>query len=169
MMDFDKFNDDKLVQLYGDLLKELKRRGIIRSKNIVGDLGEHIAIRRYNSTSGLPKLQAAPPGTQNVDALSRNGDRYSIKSITGNVTGVFYGLPTKGSDEIPEKKFEFVIVVIFNDDYTVKRIVELTWMQFLKHKRWHSRMGAWNLPINKEVLKEGKTIYRGESGLALMK
>ena len=158
-MDFEKLSDDELVQSYGSLLKELKRRGIIRSKNIVGDLGEYIAIRHYNTTPGLPKLQAAPPGTQNVDALSRTGDRYSIKSITGNVTGVFYGLPPKGSDETPEKKFEFVIIVVFNNDYTVKRIIELIWAQFLEFKRWHSRMNAWNVPINKEVLEKAKTIY----------
>lgn len=103
-MDFEKCSDDELVQGYGGLLKELKQRGIIRSKNVVGDLGEHIAIRTYNTTPRLPNLQAAPPGTQNVDALSRNGDRYSIKSITGNVTGVFYGLPPRESADIPEKK-----------------------------------------------------------------
>jgi len=36
-MDFEKCSDDELVQGYGSLLKELKRRGIIRSKNVVGD------------------------------------------------------------------------------------------------------------------------------------
>jgi len=158
-MDFEKCSDDELVQGYGSLLKELKRRGIIRSKNVVGDLGEHIAIRSYNTIPRLPTLQAAPPGTQNVDALSRNGDRYSIKSVTGKVTGVFYGLPPKESAEIPERKFEFVIIVLFNNDYTLKRIIEFTWTQFLEFKRWHSRMNAWNVPVNKEVLEKSRTIY----------
>ena len=34
----------------------------------------------------------APVGTENIDAISRKGDRYSIKSTSSNTTGVFYGL-----------------------------------------------------------------------------
>ena len=51
-----------------------------------------MAVDYYINTSGLPNLQDAPTGTQNIDAISRDGNRYSIKSLTGSTTGVFYGL-----------------------------------------------------------------------------
>ncbi len=147
-------NEDKeaVVFAYDTLLTEVA--------NVIGDLGEYLAIDFYNKTSGLPKLQVAPQGNQNVDALSRNGERYSIKTTTGKVTGVFYGLPPKGSGETPEKKFEYVIIVIMNEDFVLSRINELTWDDFLKYKSWDSKMNAWNISINKELLEKTKTIFK---------
>ncbi len=157
--DFTSLSIQDLIKAYGQVIVELKRRGAIRSKNVIGDLGESLAIEFYNTTPNLPKLQAAPTGTQNVDALSRNGERYSIKATTGNTTGVFYGLPPKGSEEIPLQKFEYVIVVRFGSDYQPSGIYELTWNQFLKFKRWHSRMNAWNLSLNREVIAASNKVF----------
>jgi hypothetical protein len=158
-MDFRALSDKELVQAYSELLKELKRRKIIRTKNVIGELGEYLAIDFYNSTPGLPKLQAAPPGTKNIDAISRDGERYSIKATTSSTTGVFYGLPSPGSNQNPEQKFEYVILVQFDNEYELERILELSWDQFLKFKRWHSRMRAYNLVISKSLIEEGRIIF----------
>jgi hypothetical protein len=143
---------------------ELKERGLVRTRNIVGERGEFLAIAKYNETSGLPNLQAAPEGTQNVDALSRKGERYSIKTITepGTTTGVFYGLGEKDATEVPDKKFEFVVIVQLSKNYRPKRILELNWEQFLKYKKWHSTMRAWNLSVTKSLLADAKVIYQAD-------
>jgi len=153
-------NNEELWLLYADTEKELKDRGLVRTRNIVGERGEFLAIEKYNSIPGMPNLQAAPEGTQNVDALSRKGQRYSIKTITepGNTTGVFYGIGEKDENLIPEKKFEYVIIVQIFRNYLPKRILELTWEQFLKHKRWHSTMRAWNLSVTKSLLNDAKVV-----------
>ena len=151
--------DEELYFAYSCILKELRKRGIIRTRNIIGDLGEYLVIKYYNDTPGLPNLSPAQPGTQNVDALSRKGDRYSIKTTTGKVTGVFYGLQDKGSDLPEEKKFEYVIIAILDEDLVLKKINELNWADFLKFKRWHKRMRAWNLSITKELLDNTKIIF----------
>ena len=91
-MNLNQLNTTELINTYSEIIKLLKTRGVIRTKNLLGDLGEYLAIEHFNNTSKLSNLQAAPPGTQNTDAISRNGERYSIKSTTGNLTGVFYGL-----------------------------------------------------------------------------
>ena len=39
-----KLNNDQLISLYSIWMKELKDRNIIRTNNVVGDLGEYIAI-----------------------------------------------------------------------------------------------------------------------------
>ena len=62
------------------------------------NLGEYIVIDFYNKTPGLPNLSAAEIGTKNIDAISRNGERYSIKSTHSSTTGTFFGLEPKGSD-----------------------------------------------------------------------
>ncbi|WP_139492408.1 hypothetical protein [Brevibacillus dissolubilis] len=163
MDDFIKnLTDDDLISCYGKLIAELKQRGIIRSKNVVGDLGEYLAINYYCKTKGLPNLIQAPPSTKYFDAISNNGDRYSINATTRKVTSVFYGLNDPDSMEDEEKRFEYVILVQFDENLILKRINELTWEQFLKYKRWHKTMKAWNLSINNKMLNESKTIYLSE-------
>lgn len=120
---------DELIDLYARIPDALKERGVIRTKNFLGDPGEYVAIQHYNSTPGLPNLQAAPAGTQNVDAISRNGERYSIKATRSNGTGVFYGLGDPESKETDKQKFEYVIIVQFFDNFRVRRLLELTWDQ----------------------------------------
>lgn len=156
---FSTLDDLELIDVYGKWLKELKKRKIIRTNNVIGEIGEYLAIEYYSMIPGLPRLQAAPPSTQNIDAISINGDRYSIKATTGTVTGVFYGLHDPESQSEDVQKFEYVIVVLFNKDFTLKAIYELDWKCFIKHKKWHSRMRAWNLSINKFLIQDAKPIF----------
>ena len=152
--------EEELPHAYSCIIKELKDRGIIRSRNVMGDLGEYLVIRHYNNTPGLPNLSTAPQGTQNVDALSRRGDRYSIKTTTGRTTGVFFGLNDPESGLLEEQKFEYVIIAIFDKNLVLRRINELTWQDFLRYKKWHSRMRAWNLSVTQELLNNTKTIFK---------
>jgi len=157
-------SNENLIKSYGLIIEELKKREIIHSKNVLGDLGEYLVIKHYCDTPGLPNLQKAPSGTQNVDALSKNGERYSIKSTTSNTTSVFYGLNEPKSNLSDKQKFEHVAIAIFDKNFFLKRINELTWEEFLKYKRWHSRMRAWNLAVTKELLDNTKTIYLANIG-----
>ena len=150
---------DELLSLYSQIVKSLKNREIIRTKNFVGDIGEYLVIRYYNNTPNLPNLKAAPVGTENIDAISRAGKRYSIKTVTSKTTGVFYGLEPKGSDKKDEQKFEFIIICLLNDEWELSKIYEIDWKTFLKHKKWHSRMRAWNLNLSKKLINDSNVIY----------
>lgn len=107
----------------------------------------------------MESLVDAPPSTKSIDAIGEHGNKYAIKSITGNLTGVFYGLPHRDSLDTPEKLFDYLLIVTFSDSYQVKAIYQLTWEQFLVHKKWHSRVEAWNVPVNKKVKSEAKTVF----------
>lgn len=154
-------SDDVLWDIYAFAIALLKKRGLIRTKNITGERGEFLAIETYNKIPGLPKLQAAPEGTQNVDALSRKGDRYSIKTITepNSLTSVFYGLGDPEDERPSEKKFEYVIIVIIDENLRSKKILEITWEQFLKFKKWHKTMRGWNITVTKALVGEARSIY----------
>lgn len=158
-MDINELKTEEIIRLYSEIIKELKYRNIIRTNNVIGDLGEYLAISYYNNTAGLPNLSPAPVGTENIDAISRKRDRYSIKSTSGHVTGVFYGLEPKGSEKEDQQKFEFVILCKFTENCELEMILEMDWKTFLKNKRWHSRMQAWNLSLTKELQKQCKIIY----------
>lgn len=163
-MEISKLDNNGLINLYSNCIKELKKRKIIRTKNITGELGEYIAVEFYKNNSNLPNLDFAPPSTENIDAISIKGERYSIKTITNNgSTGVFYGLPSIDSSENPTQKFEYVIIVKLSDDFELENILELTWKQFLENKKWHSRMQAWNLSYSKKLIQLSQNIYQKEN------
>jgi len=162
-INLEKLSHRQIIKCYSQITKELKKRNIVRTKNITGELGEYIAVDFYKQTPTLPNLQFAPPSTESIDAISTKSERYSIKTITNNgATGVFYGLPPLGSSEQPVQKFEYVIIVKLTDDFELERILELTWGEFLENKKWHSRMKAWNLSYSNKLIDSVRTIYSKE-------
>ncbi|MEK7551949.1 MAG: hypothetical protein AAB534_00885 [Patescibacteria group bacterium] len=156
-----KCSDEEVWETFALSKKELKNRNLIRTNNIVGERGEFLVIATYNNTPGFPNLQAAPEGTQNVDALSRKGERYSIKtmSIPSKTTSVFYNCGELGDRSVPQKKFEYVVIVMIDDNLEPKKIIELTWEQFLKYRKWHKTMRGWNISVTNELLKQSKVIF----------
>ena len=155
--DITNYSDDEVISLYPKILKELKNRNIIRTNNLVGDLGEFYCIKKYNEINGLPKLQDAPKSTKNIDAISVNGERYAIKSTSGTGTGVFASIPIDDDNKI---LFEYLVLVIFDKDYTLKEIFELDWEQFLKFRRMKPPENKWNIPITKSLKLEAKQIFK---------
>lgn len=158
MIDIKSLSDDDVISLYSETIKELKARSIIRTKNVLGELGEYLAIQYYNNTSGLPKLQVAPVGTKNVDAISRDGDRFSIKSTSSNMTGVFTGIDSDSNGTPLKQYFEYVIICRFDDNFQLMNIYQVDWETFVKHKKWHSRMKSWNLVITKDLISDSIVI-----------
>lgn len=153
-LDLKMFTDEELISIYAKWIEELKYRKIIRTNNIIGEIGEYLAINYYNKTVGLPRLSPAPISTKSVDAISNKGERYTIKTITTNTTGVFYGVNTSEN-----KLFEKLIIVELDKNYVLKRIIEINWDIFFKYKHWHSRMQAYNLNIKKDLINDSKIIF----------
>lgn len=138
--------DLDLLRLRAKVSAELKRRGLASN---VGQVAESLAITYYNSTPGRPNLQPAPTGTQNVDALSRRGDRYSIKGVLdARKTGTIY--PDR---EDPHKQlFEYLLIVRIDDDWQLISIHEFDWQTFLEVRSWDSRMNAWYVGLAAKTL-----------------
>ncbi len=134
---FQTMQDAELFVARARLHAEMKRRNLPLT---VGGVAEKLAIEFFNETPGCPNLQAAPPGTSYVDALSRKGERYSIKGILdGRKTGTVYPDP----DDADKVLFEFLLVVIMDADWAVEVIYEFDWKGFLACRKWDSRMKAW--------------------------
>lgn len=153
-------SDSELINCYSSVLKELKLRKIIRTKNVTGELGEKIAVEHYAGAATLPLLQLAPPSTKHIDAVCPKGERYAIKTITGSTTGVFYDLPDPESPETPSKIFDYLIIVKLDEDYGVQQILEIDWNIFLKFKKWHKTMKAWNISVTNELISNCITRFK---------
>ena len=150
-----QLTDSELIELYPSLLKELKARKIIRTNNLIGELGEYLVFNAYNNNPKLPQLQLNLKSTKNIDAVSSKGERYAIKATSGNGTGVFASLPNVDDGKV---YFEYLILVLFNKDYSLNAIFELTWDQFIEFRRMKPPENKWNLPVTEAVKKAAMRI-----------
>lgn len=150
--EFRDLDDRGLLSLRVRVEAEMKRRGLAFS---VGAIGEELAIEHFNTTPGLPTLQAAPPGTKNVDALSRDGERYSIKTLLkAKKTGTVY----PDADEPERQLFEYLLVVHLDPDYSLRSIHRFEWSEFVRLRSWDRRMSAWYLGCSKRALEQGEPV-----------
>ena len=162
MKDLEKLTVEELVRLISpnsDVHKELRRRKVIRTKNITGELGEYYVVQYYNNTPGQSNLFLPPPGVKNIDVMNRNGDRCSIKTISGNnrTTGSFWDPDLIKSNQ---KTFEYLIICILNDYYSLEVILELTWNDFFKFKKYNKRMRNYQISVTQELIDEVKIVYK---------
>jgi hypothetical protein len=146
-------SDEDLILLRAKLRAEMRKRGIADS---VGAVGEQLAIEHFRKTPGLPKLQMAPRGTKNVDALSRNGDRFSIKTVCeGSKTGTIY----PETEDREKQLFEHMLIVKLAEDWSLESIHQLPWTGFVKARSWDKRMNAWYVAFNKRALAPADVIF----------
>jgi hypothetical protein len=142
--------DAELVRLRAAVEVEMRRRDIALT---VGQMGEQLAIDYFNRTAGNPNLMMAPAGTTNVDALSRKGERYSIKTIcNAKKTGTVYPDPENREKQL----FEYLLVVKMNRDWTLEAIFEFDWKTFVQNRKWDKRMNAWYVGASKRTLDTAK-------------
>lgn len=153
-MELNVLSNQELFSLRVALEKEMSSRGI---KFDVGAMGEQLAIAYFNSTPGLPNLIDAPTGAKNIDALSRDGERYSIKTLLkAKKTGTVYP-----DEKLPEKQlFEQLLVVQLSTDYELQSIHRFSWEAFLKARSWDKRMNAWYIPISSNKLALGEKLFQ---------
>lgn len=152
-VNLDPLDDIQLLELRAAIDAEARKRGL--SFNI-GEIGEKLAISLFKERPDLPVLAPAPRGTKNIDAISREGNRYSIKTLQrAKKTGTVYPDPL----DKDRKLFEFILVVLLNDDLTLSRVVELDWEQFCAVRSWDIRMNAWYVARSKRALDCGRQLY----------
>jgi len=153
-LDIKSLTDEELIALRASVESEMRSRGISIA---IGDIGEDLAIDYFNSTSSLPNLKAAPVGTKNVDAISRDGDRYSIKTrLKAKKTSTIYPDDTNRDKQL----FEYILMVKIDEGYQLVSIHQFSWEQFIKLRAWDKRMNAWYLTCSKKTLKNGREVTK---------
>ena len=147
-----KMEDRELLQLRAALDKELRTRNL---GDTVGEVAERLAILYFNETPGLPNLTKASAGTAYVDALSRRGERYSIKGILrARKTGAIY----PDTDDEERQFFEYLLVVKLNDEWALESIHEFGWPAFISCRKWDKRMSAWYIGITKKTMAKARRV-----------
>ncbi|MRV76307.1 hypothetical protein GJ700_31815 [Duganella sp. FT92W] len=147
-----EISNEQLLELRLAVDELLEIRGLTLN---VGELGEKLVLQHFNNTLGLPTLKEAPKGTKNVDALSKDGDRYSIKTaLKAKKTGTIY--PDSNNSE--KQLFEYILIVTLSKKYDIQTIHRFSWEQFTQARSWDIRMNAWYIPISQKKLAMGERI-----------
>ncbi len=160
-LDLSKLSVEEIVKLISpnsDIHNELRKRGVLRTKNVTGEIGEYFVVQHYNNTPGLSNLSLPPPGVKNIDVLSRKGERYSIKTITSRkgTTGSFWNPDSIMNNN---KTFEYLIICVLDGNYNLDLILELTWEQFIEFKRFNKRMNNFQVGVTKKLIDSVTIIY----------
>ena len=159
--ELEKLTTEELVKLISpnsDVHKELKRRDVIRTKNITGELGEYFVLKHYNNLSKINDYSLKRPGMKNIDVLGSNGQKYSIKTVSGKnkTTGSFWNPELIDNNH---KTFDYLIICMLNDDYGLNMILELSWDDFIKYKKFNKRMNNYQVTITKKMIEDVRVVY----------
>ncbi len=130
MPDFKNMSDQKLLQLYSQLMEELRNRDIVRSSNNpVADCAEKVAVERLGLIRGGKEERGH-------DAIDSEKKRYQIKGrrITRHNNSRQLGVIRN----IEERLFDYLIAVIFNEDFTVSEIWKIPYL-FIKENSQYSK------------------------------
>lgn len=150
-LDTSSLTDEELIQAFGVLLTEMRTRRIIRTKNIVGELGEKYCQMNCN-------IKLSPTNEKDIDATDSLGRGYTIKSATetsAKRTGAFHLDFNHSKDDV---RFHFLLVVIISDSMELKNIYSFTWDDFWLLKSWSKPQKAYFLSLSKKNLLKGELL-----------
>lgn len=102
----------ELLKQYGDVLRELRQRGVVRSfNNPAADIAEWLGAKAF----GLTLENASAKG---YDALDSDGKRYQIKSrrITPENPSTQLGVMR----DLADAHFDFLLAIYFEEDFQVR-------------------------------------------------
>jgi|TARA_B110000908_G_C9971997_1_gene321550 hypothetical protein len=151
--------DEELILAYGQVLSALRTRGIIRTKNVVGELGEKYCEMTFCKDDALPNIELVPTNEKDIDARSNDGTTYSVKSATissAKRTGAFH---LRAEHELADKRFDYLLVAILNDTMTLTSIYQFSWAEFWSLKSWSKKQKAWFLSLSQKNLATGKLVF----------
>ncbi|HRH80091.1 MAG TPA: ADP-ribosylglycohydrolase family protein [Thiobacillaceae bacterium] len=129
-----------LLNLYSETINTLKSHHVLRTaNNPTGDYAEHLAKTRMG-------LELEPPNQRGYDAVDACGFRYQIKGrrITPHNPAMQFGV-VRNIDGHP---FDFLVGVILNEDWSVRRAIKLTRNAFLEFAPFNNHQNGhilvWN-------------------------
>jgi len=147
-----KMNEKNLLGLYSMLMEELRNRGLIRSSNNpVADYAEKVAVNYM----GLYRVGKEERGYDAIDDRKR---KYQIKGrrITKHNSSRQLGVIRN----LEEKLFNYLIAVIFNEDFSVKEIWKVPY-RFVKDNSQYSEHQNGHIFFAKpDLLSKSKTVER---------
>jgi|TARA_Y100000031_G_C8232325_1_gene391539 hypothetical protein len=132
-LDLKHLSKEEILDFLSKIVFELKHRGIMKTNNIVAELGEYYAIKKLN-------LNSKPKGFKDYDA-EKDGIRYEIKTRQ-KVSEPYRKSSSQYRLNDILKDYDFLILVMLNDKFVVDCMYKFPRKMFNKD----------TIPITKKLL-----------------
>jgi len=149
---FKNMNEQSLLNLYSDLMEDLREKQLIRSSNNpVADYAEKVAVDYMG-------LHRAGKEERGYDAIDDNRRKYQIKGrrITKHNSSRQLGVIRN----LEEKLFDYLVAVVFNEDFSVGEIWKVPYRFVEKNSRFSEHQNGHIFYAKPDILSGGKGVER---------
>ena len=134
----------ELLQTHSAVIAELRRRGVVKTKNNpIGDYTEWLVCNRLC-------LRVKGNSQKSFDAIDLKGNKYQIKGRRSGASSVQFS----SIRALELHGFDFVIAVIFNDDYSVRLAARISHDAVPTLARYQPHTNGYNLILTKTALEK---------------
>ena len=134
----------ELLQTHSAVIDELRCRGVLKTRNNpVGDYTEWLACSRLN-------LQGQGNSQRAFDAIDHEDIRYQIKGRRSTAQSVLLS-PIRN---LNQHGFDFVIAVIFNDDYSIRLAVKVNYDAVQALAKYRAYVNGHILTLTDNVVEQ---------------
>lgn len=128
-----------LFELHGQILSELRRRGVVRStNNPIADYAEYLCARALS-------LKVAAKSTKGFDAVCPAGKRYEIKAR--RVTSLNKSRELSAIRGLDPQQFDYLIGILFREDFRVWKACVIPHSVVKDHAAWSDHTNAWRFHL----------------------
>ncbi len=145
MKELQAMSEVELLQTHSAVIVELRRRDVVKTKNSpIGDYTEWLVCNRLG-------LQRVEENSQKAyDATDLQGTRYQIKGRRSEANSVQFSPIRKLADH----GFHFVIAVIFNEDYSVRLAIKVSYKAVPTLARYQALVNGHNLIVTRNAVEQ---------------
>ena len=144
MKAFRTMTEVELLQTHSEIIAELKRREVVKTKNNpVGDYTEWLVCNRLS-------LQMQRNSRAAFDATDPRGIRYQIKGRRSGDKSVQFS----SIRNLEQHGFDFVIAVIFHEDYSVRLAVKISHTAVPQLARYQVHTNGYNLILTSKAVEQ---------------
>jgi hypothetical protein len=144
-VDLKALSTSDLLRHFANILDELKQRNVVRTRNNpVADYAEWLVSKKL-------ALRLEPNSKFGYDAISDANERFQIKSRRLDPSNKSRQLSVIRNLE--SKEFDYLIVVLFNKDFTVKEAYKIPHHLIGKFSRFSKHQNGHILNLRGDILK----------------
>lgn len=141
-MSLSNSTDAELVALYGEVMGELHRRGVVRSgNNPIADMAETVIADYYG-------VQPEPPNSPSFDVKASDGTRIQVKALRKTQKS------RRGLSPLRTFEFDYVAAVIFEIDMQLVEAVFVPVDAVRDHMGWSKTWQANRLSLTNKLLAD---------------
>lgn len=142
MTNLAKKSNAQIVALYGEVMSELRDRGIVRSSNNpIADMAETVIADYFGVTP-------EPPNQKAYDVKTKDGKRIQVKALRRTRS------TRRNLSAIRSLEFDQLAVVIFERDMTLIEALTIPVAAVRDHMGWSTSWNANRLSITRKLLAD---------------